>query len=248
MKYRIIKIKKSNNKSRSIYIPSPDYNQRLEYNLVILEEIFKSIEKKQDVSFAFQRGKNCVLNAKQHIGFQYTLSLDIEDFFDNIKHGLVSNRIPKDIIDECFINGAPRQGLLTSPIISEIAMIDIDDKLYKLSTSYQSEVIYTRYADDLIFSSNDVKVLNDISRKTQSLLFINGFKVNQRKTKYQSSRNGYRIITGISVGNDYVRSTRKSNRKLRAAIHQKNIASARGLYEWSLCKEPILSSNHDSLL
>ena len=45
-------------------------------------------------------------------------------------------------------------GLITSPIISNIILKNLDNDFIELATKYNC--VYSRYADDLTFSSNDL--------------------------------------------------------------------------------------------
>lgn len=48
-------------------------------HLPYLEERIKELDKFH-VCYAFVKDKNCALNALRHVGYQYTLSIDISDF------------------------------------------------------------------------------------------------------------------------------------------------------------------------
>lgn len=66
----------------------------------------------------------------------------------------------------------------------------------------------------------------------------NGFSINKNKTRVRCSKAGYRKILGINVGNDHIRASRKTMRKIRAANHQGNFHSKGGLTTWSKCLLP----------
>ncbi len=68
-----------------------------------------------------------------------------------------------------------------------------------------------------------------------------GFKLAEHKTKLYAAACGYRIITGIAVGPDHIRSTRRSRRKLRAARHNQIEHKIQGHEEWGRLKQPTLS-------
>ena len=51
--------------------------------------------------------------------------------------------------------------------------------------------------------------------------------------KSQSTRNELLFILGINVGNDHIRASRETMRKIRAADHQGNFHSKGGLTTWS---------------
>lgn len=235
--YRIALIKKGNGKFRKICVPNSQWKKTLRELLPTLETILDHYDTTR-VNYAFQHLKNCALNAYQHIGYRYTLSLDLEDFFDSITPEHVKDLIPENIITECFIDGSPMQGLPTSPLIATIAFLKYDKKIINLMKRLDVDAIYTRYADDLIFSFNDKIYKGRIQYLVQQALLDSGFRINSQKTKLQDTQNGRRIITGIAVDDHGLHPTRRTKRKLRAAIHQNNLASQEGLKEWAKCKLP----------
>ena len=123
--FRIARIPKRNGQFRQIYIPSKASGRRLRSLLPELENILAGIGG-SNWNYAFEKGKNCALNAFQHIGHRYTLSMDIHDFFDNVSDDHIKGIIPKHLVDQCFIQGRPRQGLPTSPLIATIAFVACD--------------------------------------------------------------------------------------------------------------------------
>lgn len=237
MDYKVVSVPKGKGKYRKIYIPSESDRERLRSLLPELESILSNIECK-NVNYAFQKGRNCALHAFRHIGYEHTLSMDLENFFESVSETLVRGLIPKHIIDECFIDGAPQQGLPTSPIISSIAFSFCDKKILNALNNCGISAVYTRYADDLVFSFNDRQFEAKIKHLVRQVVESAGFKLNDKKTKLQSASNGRVIITGVAIDRNGLHASRRTNRKIRAAIHQKNIDSAKGLVEWSRCKFP----------
>ena len=223
---------------RTLYIPSPEYKNHLKNKLPLLLERYFLFEGDKRFCHSFLPGRNCVTNAIRHVGFAYNISLDIQDFFDAITPEHVSNKISRELIQDCFIDGAPRQGLPTSPLIANIAMIDIDNEIVASISKLTSEFVYTRYADDICVSFNQKQYLHQSKYLITNLLNRHGFRVNNKKTTYQSLKNGRLVITGIAVDKAGVHATRKTRRKMRAAEHQGNESSYRGLNEWALCKLP----------
>ena len=231
----IIKIPKGNGKFRTIYIPSSE--QKHELNK-ILGTLNKKSEKLcgQNVH-GFIRCKSPVTNALAHVGHEYTLSMDLKDFFDSVKPEQVKGKLTEQEISQTFIDGAPRQGLPTSPAISNIAAISMDNAIAKLVETKKLQVIYTRYADDLTFSFDDRAIVQILLDEIPLIIKRCGFRIAEQKTQLQSAKDGRRMITGISVGDD-IRITRKTKRKIRAAQHQKNQHSLSGLLEWAKLKTP----------
>lgn len=237
MNYKIVKIPKGNNDFREIYIPSAREKRRLRKLLPFLEKILEKIDGK-NVNFAFEKGKNCALNAFQHIGYQYTISFDLKDFFDSVSPTHVADLMPSWLINDCFIKGAPRQGLPTSPLVATIAFLQYDALIIEYLRKLSISAIYTRYADDLVFSFDNLKDVGKIKTVVRQVVEKGKFKLNERKTKLQHAKNGHVIVNGIAISNDGLLPSRKTKRKIRAALHQNNLNSAKGLIEWSKCKFP----------
>jgi len=237
MKYRISYLPKGNGKYRKIYKVSNKNKLLLRQYIPELEKILKRINKTK-VSYAFEKGKNCALNALQHVGRKYVLSMDIQDFFDNIKRYHVKKTIPDHILDDCLIEDSPKQGLPTSPLIATIALVPCDSMILRVLKKLNIDATYTRYADDLIFSANRQSDIGKIRVIVPQILEKFGLKINHKKTKFQNVKNGRLIITGIGVDKEGIHPTRKTKKKIRASIHQGNFKSTNGLLEWSKCKLP----------
>lgn len=237
MEYKISKIPKGNGQYRTIYIPSETLKKKLLGFIPKLNKILDELDT-HNSNYAFRIGKNCALNAFQHIGRRFVLSMDLENFFDSVSVAHVQGLIPKDIIEACFINGNPKQGLPTSPAIATIAFLSCDKAIIEALKKLKIPATYTRYADDLIFSFDDISIRGKIQHLVRQVTANNNFRVNERKTKLQDLQNGRLVITGIATDSSGLHSTRRTKRKIRAAKHQGNHRSLQGLEEWSKCKLP----------
>lgn len=231
--YRIARFPKGRGAFREIYIPSENYKRELNLYKLVLNEIFAPYAE-SSLDHAFVAGRNCVTNAACHIGADKIVSVDICSFFDSI-NGKALDLVPDGIRDRVFIDGAPRQGLPTSPVISNIAFIGIDEELRIFFESIGCSSC-SRYADDITVGVGRASV-REILSGLACILGRHGFHLNNRKTVVQSRSGGNLIVTGISVS-DVLVPTRETRRKLRAAKHSGSIRSFRGLREWSLCKFP----------
>ena len=237
VRYRVARIPKSKGKYRNIYIPDNATKRLLRSYIPVLEEKLKSLDGSK-VNYAFVKGKNPVLNALQHIGYNYTLTLDLKDFFDSIKVKQIEGILDDSLIKDCLIEGAPRQGFPTSPLIASLAFMKVDEQIISALEKLSLELTYTRYADDLIFSFNERRDGVKILFTVQQIIERNGYQLNRKKTRLQCVRNGRIVITGIAVDQNGLYPTRRTKKKLRAALHQGNLAAARGLNEWAKCKLP----------
>lgn len=211
------------------------YNKGLEDNLLALE-------KNNTIPYfylhGFISGRSPVTNAFCHIGYKYTFSLDIADFFDSIKKYHVKDWIKDEVIKEVFYNGSPKQGLPTSPAVSNLAGVKMDISIFRSFKKINENVIYTRYADDLTFSFNQLSTYHFLRSKIPNIISKNGFKVKRSKTRLQTASFGYREVTGVMVGDSEIKVGRNFRRKMRATLHQKNIHSYAGMVEWSFLKKP----------
>ncbi len=235
--YKIIKLPKGNGKFRTIYAPSKAYKTKLKTLLLDLQQKLHNLDEEKSIQ-GFMRGRGPVSNAQKHVGYDYTLSMDLEDFFDSVTVEMASEYLSEEERELCFIDGVARQGLPTSPLIANLAFLKLDEAIKDALGEVGAYVIYTRYADDMIFSFNKAEMAETITTLVSDIVTKGGFRVNTSKTKLQSAKQGRRQITGISVGERAIHPTRKIKRKIRAALHQKREEQAFGLLTWAECKEP----------
>ena len=97
---------------------------------------------------------------------------------------------------------------------------------------------FTIYADDIQISYNDKSLKKEIIQIIGDSFMRGGFQINRRKTRTRSSDCGFRKILGINVGDESIRGSRKTMRKIRAANHQGNYHSKGGLQSWANCHKP----------
>lgn len=237
LNYRIARVPKGRGSFRQIFIASDKDAKRLQSLIPQLEQILIKNDHAK-VNYAFEKGKNCALNASRHIGFRYTLALDLKNFFASVHRTHLTSLIPEEILDQCLIDGVPQQGLPTSPLIATIAFVACDKEIIEQLGTHNIHAVYTRYADDLVFSFNKKENAEIIQSIVKKVVEASGFKVNERKTSLQDSQNGRVVITGLGVDHSGLHPTRRTRKKIRAAVHQNNIESLRGLIEWSKCKLP----------
>lgn len=235
--YKKIKISKKNNSFRTIYIPNPEYKNLLKSFIPFLENIYNQ-NRVFDCDHAFLKGKNCVTNAEKHIKNQYVLCLDIENFFESIQITHLLKYVPKNILNIVLINDITVQGFPTSPLLSNIGMIDVDFEITMQLRKINPDIVYSRYADDLTISFNNKSNLENIETCIKSILKSSHLNLNVNKTSLYDKDKGRAIITGIGVSYSGVHPSRKTLKKIRAAQHQKNLRSYLGLMEWSKCKKP----------
>ena len=239
MTYRVFQIPKKKG-YRTIFAPDAElktYQRKLvkSYEKYYFNKIKNTpIE---NITHGFLSGRNCTTAAEQHIGYEYTTMMDIKNFFDTVNKSMLPDFISKD--ERLFTKqGYCAQGFPTSPILCNIAMLPVITRLHTALQNITTDFVFTIYADDITISYNDPLLKHNIISTVVSILFLYGFMISYKKTRTRKQYNGYRRILGINVAADSIRPTRKSIRKLRAATHQNNEDSIRGLSEWMKHKRP----------
>ena len=155
----------------------------------------------------FVPGKSVVDNAGRHVGRSWVYNIDIKDFFPSIEFRRVKTMLglpPFNFPDEvaflianicCDENCLP-QGAPTSPVLTNVICQRLDRRLTKLSKSHR--VTYSRYADDLTFSSfkdvPDRKMISAIAEIVAS----EGFELNEAKERLVDRTKSLRV-TGLVV-------------------------------------------------
>lgn len=224
-----ILVDKGGGKFRTCYNPGPELKRELRALVPQLNLIAEKLDI-HGVCHGFTEGRSPVTNAKIHVGWDFTVSFDLENFFDTVTPEHIekaimayTGRLVIPAIAECFVDDAPRQGLPTSPALANIAASPMDNDIMALCPRgrfHEPPFIYTRYADDLTFSCRTTATVNLLLQEIPKIVERHGFRLNASKTKLQAAAAGRRIITGVAVGEKDITITRDTRRRLRAAHHQ----------------------------
>ncbi|MDN3233421.1 reverse transcriptase domain-containing protein [Priestia megaterium] len=228
--YRHFNIPKRGGGTRQILAPCD--------SLIILQQklnyIMSLIYKPKFAVHGYVKGRSIVSNAKQHLNKNYVLNFDIEDFFPSINFGRVRGvlksffKMGEDaatvIANICCYNNSLPQGAPTSPILSNMICFQLDKEMQLIAK--QNSCVYTRYADDLTFSTTKKHFPKAIAYRGdhcvhlgQRILTIiqdNGFKVNHSKTRLHSNYQ-HLGVTGITV-NEKLNVKRDYIKRIRAIL------------------------------
>ena len=206
-------------KIREITAPSRALKQRQRW---ILDCILTKLDV-SDHAHGFVKDRSIKTNAELHATHDYALCLDIEDFFPSIKQEKAmrvfaragySRRASAALADLCCYLGTLPQGAPTSPGLANLVFAQTDEQLASLAK--QHNATYSRYADDLTFSSNTP--LDNLLEAVEQVLQNDGFRLNPSKTKEFLPGQPKRI-TGLIVQNGLIRVPRKLKRKLKQEIY-----------------------------
>lgn len=231
--YKRFLIPKKTKGMRTIYQPSVA-TKALQYALM---DCFLATLPVHICATAYRPGIRSPLlrNAKLHAGYSYTVRVDVTDFFPSI--------VPEDLLNvpqvaqmgltdkevaflaaalflrpscdkNCLAIGAP-----SSPMVSNIVMYAMDEQIDNLSQSLSG--VYTRYADDIVFSSSELGVCAEFTAGLATILDSTRsprLVLNRDKTRFMS-RGTRRTVTGLFIGHTgRVSIGRRKKRHIRALV------------------------------
>ncbi|CEL91236.1 retron Ec67 family RNA-directed DNA polymerase/endonuclease [Streptococcus sanguinis] len=239
--YNSFTIPKKNGGERIIHAPKKElkFLQKKLAN-VLWECYLESIESKSKgknfktpvLSHAFEKGKSIITNSQMHRNKKYILNIDLKDFFDSFNFGRVRGFFIKDrdfavspeiatVIAQivCYQGKLP-QGAPSSPIITNLITRILDYRIVKIAKKYR--FTYSRYADDMTFSTNRElnsnklrasKELENFLAELEELIASSGFKINPKKTRLSNNMQrqevtGLVVNKKINVRREYVKNTR----------------------------------------
>jgi len=224
--YRKIVIKKSSGGKRVLYEPERKLKM---IQKAILSNILYPYIKLGDHVTGFYPSRNISDNALVHVNRDVVFSIDIKDFFPSVHPASVYSELRKIFSDHvamiitriCSYKNQMAQGIPTSPFLANLSCKEMDKKL--LSMCKRRKWSYTRYADDMTFSTyrgrKNVRryIVDKLLRDVYSIVGSSGFTINSRKTRIM--RSGKRqMVTGIIV-NEKANLPKRLRNNLRAIIH-----------------------------
>lgn len=218
--FTIKKRKNGEIRKRQIYFP---YSDRVKSTLKILSSYLSSIYIPPDYVHGFIKNRGIKTNAENHLGCKHLLKLDFDNFYEQIDENriidsLVNIGITKEeaivISQITSIENTLVQGFSTSPVISNIVSIKLDEELE--SYARKNELIYTRYADDMSFSSKTNKPNID---EITAIINSHSFILNDQKTR-SSVRGNFQSVTGLTIFDElHPRIRKRIKRRLRLEVH-----------------------------
>src|SRR5215211_3455710 len=217
--YSDFRIAKRSGGSRVISAPTPALKRIQEW----LHENVTSVVEVHPSCHGFVRGRSIVSNALPHVGTSLVFKLDIKDFFPSVSRDRVfrtfrrvgySITVANLLTDLTTLGGYLPQGAPTSPDLANAAAAEMDFRLTRLADA--RGVVYTRYADDLTFSGENVGARRT-KRALERIVRDCGFRPHEKKARY-IGRGGRQQVTGIVV-NDKVNWPRDRRRWLRQEVY-----------------------------
>lgn len=197
--------------------------------LLCLNELLKTLYIPSKYAMGFVEGRSVVSNAEMHKNQNYVFNIDLKDFFTSITMVRVvkrlclnpfnfSNEIASVIAGLCCMkddnnNYVLPQGAATSPLLTNAVCDDLDRCLAGVAKRFHLN--YSRYADDITFSSmhNVYQKDGDFIKELTRIISAQGFTINEKKTRLQK-RGSRQEVTGVivsqklNVTQNYVRNIR----------------------------------------
>lgn len=235
--YRSFKIPKRSGGLRQINAPEGELMNALRELKFILEQ--KLYANYHTTAFAYIKGRSTIDAVKRHQQnkSRWFLKLDFHDFFGSTTLEFVMKQMEvifpfneilksergraaiKSALSLCFLNGGLPQGTPISPTLTNLMMIPFDHQLAKAMREHTPHICYTRYADDLLLSSDLSFKWSEVQQQVIDLLKqINApFQLNTSKTRYGSSA-GRNWNLGVMLNKDNEITIGHSKKKVLKAM------------------------------
>lgn len=243
-KYKAFEIPKRYSGVRKINAPHEKL-KRLQRKLAdMLQNCISEIDKKgktRRFSHGFSKGYSIITNAVNHRRKRFVFNVDLKDFFGTINFGrvrgffivnkdfMLNDKVATILAQIASHDNALPQGSPCSPVISNLIGHILDVHLGRLAARHGC--IYSRYADDITFSTNKKEFPHQIAEKQDEknnvwmpgkkllkLVKHSGFELNYKKTRMQCN-NSRQEVTGLTV-NERVNVSSNYRRNVRAMVHR----------------------------
>lgn len=220
--YRYFEIPKKSGSTRSIHAPKRGL-KRIQH---LISELLQMLFEPDESVHGFVRERSIVSNAKEHLGAPFVLNVDLKDFFPSVNKGRVKAVLqlaPFEIPEEgaeliarlCSFNGVLPQGSPASPVLTNVVCQRLDRRMNLFAIA--RGCVYTRYADDMTFSSDESVFDGKFFLKLEAIVREEGFRFNISKTRLLN-KSTRQEVTGLVV-NEKVNVPREFVNEIRAMLH-----------------------------
>ncbi|MEP4487172.1 MAG: reverse transcriptase domain-containing protein [Halioglobus sp.] len=219
-------------RDRVVYRPSRKYKRYLRF---LNSFIFDFASVNSEVAFGYRKGKNSVSALEPHASNKYFFLSDIDKFFDrasssnvaSIIDTKVSNSPIEDICDyrSRILEMVTKDdripvGYPTSPPISNAHLYEFDNAIQAHCLDHQ--LIYSRYSDDIIISTDDKDKLENIEQLVTSCLHefagLN-FNLNPEKTVTLHRGNKIKVLGLVLLPNGRITIDRRKKSRFETLFH-----------------------------
>lgn len=219
--YKTYDIPKKSGKYRRIAQPSRELKAVQSWILRnILDRLSSSTSSK-----GFELGTSIVDNALPHVGSNYILSFDLQDFFPNILaskvYGVFSSigynkEMATLLTNLCVFKGGLPQGAPSSPKLANLVCAKLDARINGYAGP--KGIAYTRYADDITLSAMSANKIHKAKHFIGTIVADEDLKLNRSKTKLSGTRR-QKKVTGLILSQTTLGIGRVKFKEIRAKIH-----------------------------
>ncbi len=166
----------------------------------------------------FVKGYSIITNAQQHTQKKVVVNVDVKNFFESINKEQIKKQfetlgfkpqVSEYLAEITTVDDVLATGFSTSPVLSNFICLVMDEDFEKLCE--EKDVTYTRYADDITFSSNSyLPKKRNIAKKLNEF----GFEINENKYRVYR-KGGPQYVTGLTVVDSHPRLSKKFKRQMR---------------------------------
>ena len=257
--YDIFKIPKHSGGLRTISAPTGNLK-------LLLEGLYKTLTNTHnilphDCAYAYTKGRDAYTALQRHTTSEWFLKLDIKDFFPSCNKELLMQKIPnvfpfniiqdlipehfEKMIDYCLLNDQLPQGTNMSPMLTNTLMVEFDVKFSAFCDKHN--LIYTRYADDMLISGQEKFNFIYIQNVAVAMLKELGynFTIKKEKTRFGSIK-GSNWNLGLMLNKDHNITIGHRKKKIfKAMLHnfiQENLLTNE--HPWSIMDIQHLAGLH----
>lgn len=218
--YQTFYIPKKNGSSRKIL--SPSLNLKI-IQRWILENVLNCYPIHKS-AVGFRKNKSIVDNAKPHVNKELVYNIDIKNFFPSISFQKIyylfynvgyTSEVSFVLTKLLTYKDYLPQGAPTSPHLSNLIAHQMDKDIDQLCSRINTR--YTRYADDMTFSTKDSRILINNKNNIKKIVEFHGFELNKSKERLQF-KNQPQFVTGLLV-NEEVKIRGSFKRKIEQDIY-----------------------------
>ncbi len=219
--YRSFKIPKRSGGLRQIDAPLDDLMTALRELKTLFEKKLYASYHTSAFAYVPKRSTIDAIRRHQQNNSRWFLKLDFHNFFGSTTPDFVLGMLKlifpfneilqdargekalKDALSLCFLNGGLPQGTPISPTLTNLMMIPIDYELAKYAREHSPHLCYTRYADDILLSSDLNFKWGSVQSDVIQIIAKYGapFTLNTTKTRYGSSA-GRNWNLGVMLNKD----------------------------------------------
>ncbi|WP_307745797.1 retron St85 family RNA-directed DNA polymerase [uncultured Pantoea sp.] len=221
--YRVFDIKKKGKSKGARKICQPSRKLKA-LQAWILRNILDKVHS-SPFSTGFEKGQSIKDNANPHVGANFMLNIDLEDFFPSISSNKVytvfsslgyNSTISSALTRICCYKQQLPQGSPASPKLANLVCLKLDYRIHGYAG--RRGIIFTRYADDITLSAQTLKKIDKAKDFILSIIPNEDLVINKNKISVCGPRK-QKKVTGLILSTSSVGIGREKYREVKSKIH-----------------------------